>query len=67
MLILYIFTWCYLIGLLYGPVRYYFEWCIVILGKYMEFLLVLIENYNPFIDINNPEFDLMLENEPWRI
>ena len=29
----------------------------------MEFLLLLIENYNPFIDINNAEFDLILENE----
>ena len=30
----------------------------------MEFLLLLIEDYNPSIDVNNPEFDLMLENEP---
>ena len=30
----------------------------------MEFLLFLIEDYNLFIDINNAEFDLILENEP---
>ena len=33
----------------------------------MEFLLLLIENYNSSIDINNPEFDLILENKSWRI
>ena len=29
----------------------------------MEYLLLLIENYDPSIDIINPEFDLVLENE----
>ena len=39
------------------------EWRTATLGRHMEYLLPLIEDYDPSIDINNPEFDLVPEDD----
>ena len=39
------------------------EWRAATLGRHMEYLLPLTEGYDPSIGINNPEFDLVLEDE----
>ena len=46
------------------PLRYNDgEWRAATLGRQMEYLLPLTEGYDPSIGINNPEFDLVLEDE----
>jgi len=39
------------------------EWHAATLGRHMEYLLPLTEDYDPSIDINYPEFDCVLEDE----
>ena len=39
------------------------EWHAATMGRHNEYLLPLTEDFNPSIDFDNPEFDLVLEDE----
>ena len=39
------------------------EWHAATTGRHNKYVLPLTEDYNPSIDFNNPEFDLVLEDE----